>query len=305
MNLNYTASNETLESCAKQCELMTVVTSKALLEKLKVKVPTETILLEEAAANPRFREKIIALLLWFLPARWIERILRRQTPGDIGRPGDNYFFKRKHGRSQGRDADALQHRVEHRTVGQTFMLERQDCLLGVLPFFHSFGFTVTLWLPAVLGVGVVYHPNPLDLGAVGELVREYRVTFLLSTPTFLQAYLRRCSPEDFGSVQFVMAGAEKLPERLSLAFEDRFGIRPLEGYGATECSPVVAVNTRDFRAPGFRQVGAKRGKIGHPLPGMSVRIVDPETMAPLPLDTAGFAAGARAECDEGIFGASG
>jgi acyl-[acyl-carrier-protein]-phospholipid O-acyltransferase/long-chain-fatty-acid--[acyl-carrier-protein] ligase len=173
-------------------------------------------------------------------------------------------------------------------VGQTFMLGARDRLLGVLPFFHSFGFTVTLWLPAVLGAGVVYHSNPLDLTAISELSRNYRLTFLLATPTFLQAYMRRCQPEDFGSLQYVLVGAEKLPERVALAFEDRFGIRPLEGYGCTECSPVVAVNTRDFRAPGFRQVGAKRGKIGHPLPGVSVRIADPDTLAPLPLGQPGL-----------------
>jgi acyl-[acyl-carrier-protein]-phospholipid O-acyltransferase/long-chain-fatty-acid--[acyl-carrier-protein] ligase len=86
----------------------------------------------------------------------------------------------------------------------------------------------------------------------------------------------------------VVVGAEKLPERLALAFEDRFGIRPLEGYGATECSPVVSVNTRDFRAPGFRQIGAKRGRIGHPLPGVSVRIVDPDTREPLAAGTPGL-----------------
>ncbi len=86
----------------------------------------------------------------------------------------------------------------------------------------------------------------------------------------------------------MVVGAEKLPERLAVAFEDRFGIRPLEGYGATECSPVVAVNTRDFRAPGFRQVGAKRGRIGHPLPGISVRIVDPDTNAPAAIGTPGL-----------------
>src|SRR5208337_4817671 len=107
-------------------------------------------------------------------------------------------------------------------MAQTFMLDRHDGLLGVLPFFHSFGFTITLWLPAVLGVSAVYHPSPLDLAAVGELVRDYRVTFLLATPTFPQAYMRRCSPENFGSLQFVVAGAEKLPERLALAFEERF-----------------------------------------------------------------------------------
>ena len=98
----------------------------------------------------------------------------------------------------------------------------------------------------------------------------------------------RCSPEDFGSLKFVVVGAEKLPERLAMAFEDRFGILPLEGYGTTECSPVVAVNTRDFRGPGFRQVGAKRGHIGHPLPGVSVRIVDPDTRERLPVDTPGL-----------------
>jgi acyl-[acyl-carrier-protein]-phospholipid O-acyltransferase/long-chain-fatty-acid--[acyl-carrier-protein] ligase len=160
--------------------------------------------------------------------------------------------------------------------------------LGVLPFFHSFGYTVTLWLPAVLGVGVVFHPNPLDLAAIGKLVPDYKVTFLLATPTFLQAYMRRCQPEDFGGVQYVMTGAEKLPERVALAFEDRFGIRPLEGYGCTECSPVVSVNTPDFRAAGFRQIGAKRGRIGHPLPGVTVRIADAETMEPVEVGKSGL-----------------
>ncbi len=85
-----------------------------------------------------------------------------------------------------------------------------------------------------------------------------------------------------------MAGAEKLPERVSIAFEDRFGVRPLEGYGCTECSPAVTVNTRDFRAAQFRQVGAKRASIGHPLPGISVRIVNPETLGPLPQGETGL-----------------
>src|SRR5439155_7954341 len=100
--------------------------------------------------------------------------------------------------------------------------------------------------------------------------------------------MRGCSPEDFGSLRVVMTGAEKLPERLASAFEEQFGIRPLEGYGCTECSPAVAINARDFRAAGFRQVGGKRGTIGHPMPGVSVRIVDPETMSPLPTGTPGL-----------------
>ena len=129
----------------------------------------------------------------------------------------------------------------------------------------------------MLGVGVVFHPNPLDARAIGPLVREHE-RHLPAGHADVSATLsaRLFAPEDFGSLRVVMTGAEKLPDRLAAAFEEHFGIRPLEGYGCTECSPAVAVNTHDFRAAGFRQVGAKRGKIGHPLPGVSVRIVDPE-----------------------------
>jgi acyl-[acyl-carrier-protein]-phospholipid O-acyltransferase/long-chain-fatty-acid--[acyl-carrier-protein] ligase len=288
VNLNYTSSNETLESCAQQCNLQTVITTKLLLERIPLKVPAKTVLLEEAAAAPRLGEKVAALLLWFLPGYWLERILSHAKPKTLDDLATVIFSSGSTGEPKGVMLTHYNIASNIEQMGQTFALEHKDVLLGVLPFFHSFGFTVTLWLPAVLGCGVAYHPSPLDLTAVSELVRDYRVTFLLATPTFLQAYLRRCSPEDFGSLQFVVVGAEKLPERLALAFEDRFGIRPLEGYGATECSPVIAVNTRDFRAPGFRQVGAKRGHIGHPLPGISVRIVDPETRERLPVGAAGL-----------------
>jgi acyl-[acyl-carrier-protein]-phospholipid O-acyltransferase/long-chain-fatty-acid--[acyl-carrier-protein] ligase len=134
----------------------------------------------------------------------------------------------------------------------------------------------------------VYHPNPLEGKAVGALVRDYKITFLLATPTLLHLYMRSCTPDQFGSLRIVITGAEKLSDRLAAAFEDQFGIRPLEGYGCTECAPVVAVNTLDYRSAGFRQVGAKRGKIGHPLPGISVRIVDPDSLFPAPPGQAGL-----------------
>lgn len=277
VNLNYTASNEALESCAEQCKLQTVITTRALLDKIPLQVPGKMILLEEAAARPGLEERVVALLMWFLPGSLIERTLtggKRRGLDDLA----TIIF------SSGSTGDPKGVMLTHYNIGanidqmgQTFMLNKHDVLLGVLPFFHSFGFTVTLWLPAVLGVGVAYHPSPVDLGAVATIVRDYRVTFLLSTPTFLQHYIRRVPPEDFGSLQFVVVGAEKLTDSVAVAFEDRFGVKPLEGYGCTECSPVVAVNTRDYRAPGFRQVGAKRGRIGHPLPGISIRIVDPDT----------------------------
>jgi acyl-[acyl-carrier-protein]-phospholipid O-acyltransferase/long-chain-fatty-acid--[acyl-carrier-protein] ligase len=289
VNLNYTASSEVVASCARQCALETVVTSRAFLERVKVEVPGRAVLLEELAAAPRLRERgFAALMAWTLPPRWLERALGRHAPAQLDDLATVIFSSGSTGDPKGVMLTHYNIGSNIEQVGQTFMLRASDRLLGVLPFFHSFGFTMTLWLPAVLGVGVVYHSNPLDTGAIAGLVRRHRVTFLLATPTFLQAYIRRISPEDFGSLQFVLVGAEKLPERVAQAFEDRFGLRPLEGYGCTECSPVVTVNTRDFRAPGFRQVGAKRGRIGHPLPGVSVRIMDPETLAPLPPGQAGL-----------------
>lgn len=119
-------------------------------------------------------------------------------------------------------------------------------------------------------------------------MRDYGVTVVMGTPTFLQIYLRGCAAEDFGGVQFVLTGAEKLQPRLAHAFEAKFGILPMEGYGSTECGPVQALSTRDYRAAGYFQAGAKRGKIGHPLPGISIRIVDPDTWKPLSVGQPGL-----------------
>ena len=306
VNLNYTVSEEVLSSCVKQCKIETVITSKAFLDKVKVKVPVKTIFLEELAAKPVIADMFTALVMaWTLPVGLLERMLRRGGPSwapnsasvEGGHKGPPLPLDRIATIifSSGSTGDPKGVMLSHYNVasnveqlGQTFALGGRDCVLGILPFFHSFGFTGTLMLPATLGVGAVYYPNPLDAKSIGPLVSQYKVTFLLATPTFLQMYIRGCEPEDFGSLQFVMAGAEKLPQRVAEAFEDRFGIRPVEGYGSTECSPAVAVNTHDFRAAGFRQVGAKRGKIGHPLPGISVRIVDPNTMEPVPLGQSGL-----------------
>jgi acyl-[acyl-carrier-protein]-phospholipid O-acyltransferase/long-chain-fatty-acid--[acyl-carrier-protein] ligase len=303
VNLNYTASREILESCVRQCELHTVVTSRAFLERVKIEVPGKIIFVEDLAAHPRFTEKVAALFMsWIFPARLLERALGQRMPAKLDDVATVIFSSGSTGDPKGVLLSHYNLAANIDQVSQTFMLRGQDRVLGVLPFFHSFGFTMTLWMPAARGVGVIYHPNPLDLAAIGGIARKYNITFLLATPTFLQAYLRRCAPEDFGSVQFVMVGAEKLPERLAQAFEDRFGIRPLEGYGCTECSPVVAVNTRDFRAPGFRQTGAKRGKIGHPLPGVSVRVADPETLATLPIGQAGVLLVAGPNVMQGYLG---
>ena len=283
VNLNYTVSEETLASCIQQCRIQTVLTSKAFAEKIKLKIPVTTLFIEDLASEPKPLEKVSAILrACFWPVSWLESGFRESPRTDATTPVDSDPLERLATVifSSGSTGDPKGVMLSHYNIGsniqqleQVFGLNRDDRVLGVLPFFHSFGFTGTLALPAVLGVGVVYHPNPLDAKTIGPLVNQYRLSFLLATPTFLQVYMRGCSAEDFGSIRLVMTGAEKLSERLATAFEDHFGIRPLEGYGCTECGPAVSVNTNDFRAAGFRQVGGKRGKIGHPLPGVSIRIV--------------------------------
>jgi acyl-[acyl-carrier-protein]-phospholipid O-acyltransferase / long-chain-fatty-acid--[acyl-carrier-protein] ligase len=294
VNLNYTSSNETIANCAAQCGLDRVITSKAFVERFpNLAIPGRTLLLEDALAEPRFSEKLCALAMaWLMPTALLKGALGARRPEDEASPMDSLatviFSSGSTGEPKGVMLSHFNIVANIRQVSQVFMLGGQDKILGILPFFHSFGFTAGLWLPAVPGVGVVFHSNPLDAQVIGGLVEKYKVTFLVATPTFLQAYMRRCTPEQFGSLQYVLAGAEKLPERVAVAFEDQFGIRPLEGYGCTECSPVVTVNGKDFRAPGFRQVAAKRGKIGHPLPGVSVKVVDLETGLQVPAGKSGM-----------------
>ena len=289
VNLNYTVSNETLASCAAQCNLKTVVTARVFLEKVKVEPPGEVIFIEDVAKDPGFGEKLAAMLAaCLLPGRWLAKFAGSKRRASLDNIATIIFSSGSTGEPKGVVLTHYNIASNVEQLNQVFMLHAHDRILGILPFFHSFGFTGTLCLPAATGIGVVFHPNPLDSRVIGALVNKYAVTMLLATPTFLNAYTRRCAPEEFGSLRFVMAGAEKLPERISQAFEDHFGIRPHEGYGCTECSPAVAVNTIDFRAASFRQVGAKRGSIGHPLPGIAVKIVDPDTMQSVGPDEPGL-----------------
>jgi len=289
VNLNYTASNAVVGSCAEQSGLKTTITSRTFLEKIKVQPPGTPIYLEDLAEKPRTGEKIIAFCAaLFFSAGAIERVAGNKGRTKLDDVATIIFSSGSTGDPKGVLLSHYNIASNVEQLNQVFMLHKDDRILGILPFFHSFGFTGTLCLTSAAGIGVVYHPSPLDSRTIGALVSQYRVTMLLATPTFLQAYTRRCAPEDFGSLRFVMAGAERLPARVSEAFEDHFGIRPLEGYGCTECSPVVAVNTMDFRAASFRQVGAKRGSIGHPLPGIVLRTVDPETQAVQPLNQPGL-----------------
>ena len=277
VNLNYTLSEATIAACAGQCHLRTVVTSRKFLEKIKLTPPGQLIYLEDVAAAPTASEQLQAwLLARFAPYAWLKRAAGQEKEVALDDLATVIFSSGSTGEPKGVMLTHYNILSNLEQFSHILNFTHHDRLLGILPFFHSFGFTVALCLPAEMGAGVVYHPNPLDAKAVGTLVRENAVTILLSTPTFLQIYMRGVPSGDFGSLQLIIVGAEKLSERLADAVEQYFGIRPLEGYGTTECSPAVAVNIMDFRAAGFHQIGGKRGKIGRVLPGMMARLTTPE-----------------------------
>ncbi len=278
VNLNYTLSEAAIASCIQQCQITTVVTSAAFLAKVNLKVPVKTLLLEELATKPRLGERIAAMFkALFYPAGLLQRAMGAARPATMDGLATIIFSSGSTGEPKGVMLSHYNVCSNLEQLDQVFAFEPDERFLGVLPFFHSFGFTGTLASLAHWGIGMVYHYNPTDSKVIGELVEDRAVTFLLATPTFLQIYMRGCSAGQFGSVRFVMVGAEKLPERVAIAFEEKFGLRPMEAYGCTELSPAAMVNTRFFRATGFCQSGCKRGTIGLPLPGMAVRIVDLES----------------------------
>jgi acyl-[acyl-carrier-protein]-phospholipid O-acyltransferase/long-chain-fatty-acid--[acyl-carrier-protein] ligase len=169
----------------------------------------------------------------------------------------------------------------HESFSMVLRLRKNDRLCGVLPFFHSFGFTATLWTPLLSGFAAHYHPNPIEGGVIAEMVRENRLTLLFGTPTFLLTYMPKAGEADFASLRIVVTGAEKLKKKLADRFEERYGVRPMEGYGATELAPVTAVNLPDIDIDGMKQVGWKTGSVGHPIPGVTAKVIHPDSEADL------------------------
>ncbi len=286
VNLNFTASRDAQVSALQQCGIRHVLSSRAFVEKLgEVDLGVEMIWLEDLRKEIGGLDKLVALLM----ARYAP--LKRLGPFQKF-TGDQWATVMFSSGSTGTPKGVIlsHHNIISNVEGADliYRLRPDDVVCGSLPLFHSFGYTCTLWLPLLTGIAVAYHPNPLDAGRIVRLVREKGCTFLVATPTFLAAYLRKAEPEDFRTLRFCIVGAEKLKDKLAAAFQEKFGIFPLEGYGATELSPLVSCNVPDVTIDGVLQVGTHPGSVGHPLPGIAARVVHTETGDVLEIDEAGL-----------------
>lgn len=290
VNLNWTAGQAGLTSAARQAGLKTVLTSRAFMEKAAITLPDDVtpLFLEDIGAGiTRFDRLTAFALALTAPIRVLEWIAGADSTPTVDDTATIIFSSGSTGEPKGVMLSHWNIGSNVDGVAQVLTVDSSDRLLVVLPLFHSFG-TLSMWFALRTGMGLIFHPNPLDSVAIGSLVEKFGATMLIATPTFLQIYMRRCTPGQFGSLRIVLTGAERLPEKVANAFEEKFGIRPIEGYGATECSPAITVSTLDFRGRGIYQFGSRRGFVGHPVPGLSVRVIDRDTGAPLPPGKSGL-----------------
>lgn len=294
VNLNFTASQDAVNSAIRQADLDRFITADPFVRKVtSFPWPPNRDLIFIERVLPGIKKQIVkwGILGKILPADIISKLL-----GLGNRRGDDeavlLFTSGSSGEPKG---VPLSHRNVLANVCQfgapLGLPKKRASILGCLPLFHSFGSTVTLWFPIIEGIDLVTYPSPMETKRLAELIDQYQIYLLLSTPTFLRGYMRRIDPEQLSSLRMIVTGAEKLPSSVADAFEKKFGKRPLEGYGLTETSPASNVNlpppqvAEDDETPILPQ--QRQGTVGNFLPGIAVKITNAATEEPTTLDKSG------------------
>src|SRR6059058_5571866 len=291
VDLNFTMGRAANESCCRRANLRVAISATQFMERLKdFPWPEHVLKLDELM--PRMTRQIV---LWWMisilvPTRLLLRLLRIPKAG--GHAEAVLLF------TSGTTGEPKGVVISHRNVvgnvsqfRQLLDATKHDAILASLPFFHTFGSTVTLWYPLIEGVRIVTYPNPLEAAKNAALIERYKLTFLLVTPTFLRMYLRKAEPHQLSSLRLIITGAEKLPLDLAKNFEERFNQRVFEGYGLTETSPVVSVNLPEPQPtkPGEHvQPSSRLGSVGKMAPGIAAEIREPETDRKLSLHETGM-----------------
>lgn len=275
--INFSAGEQVALESARRAGIKSIITSRRFLEKLKWAESPEMICLEDFAPTVTTKMKVKAFLTaLLLPGRTIVRNLMPLSCYNMHHQAVLLFSSGSTGKPK---AVMLTHRNINCDIWsfvRVIAWSKSDRVAGNLPLFHAYGFTVEFAFPAQTGVLVAYVTNPLDSATVVKSINDYKLTILTATPTFLQKYISRATPENLKSLRLVVTGAEKLRPEFAKKYRDFTGRDIIEGYGCTELSPIVTVNLNNS----IFTLGTRAdhpGSIGCPLPGIHVRIVDQET----------------------------
>lgn len=293
VNLNYTANQQALKAAVDKAEIQSIYTSRRFVEKLQKRGVDLSQLLASVTVyyledlKDEFSNAIklgLLLLVKLLPARLLFTLFSKKTSTES--PAAILFSSGSEGEPKGVVLSHKNIMGNIKQVSDVLNTQADDVVMGTLPLFHAFGMTVTGFLPLIEGIPLVCHPDPTDAVNVAKAVAKNRATVFCGTSTFLRLYTknRRIVPPMLESLRVVVAGAEKLNNAVREAFKLKFNKEIYEGYGATETTPVACVNIPDQMETTYwrLQTGQKRGTVGMPLPGTSLRIVNPETLEALP-----------------------
>jgi acyl-[acyl-carrier-protein]-phospholipid O-acyltransferase/long-chain-fatty-acid--[acyl-carrier-protein] ligase len=264
--INYSTGAEgNAKYAQKKCKFKTIITSRALLEKIGCPVIEGMVMIEDLMAGVTTGDKLKAALKSKLPVNMILKSIHQ------GGENDTAAILFTSGSEKDPKAVPLTHlniasNIEN--FGAYIKITDSDIMLANLVFFHIFGLTVNLWVSFYYGMTMVSYANPLDFQTVSNIAREEKPTIMVGTPSFFWGYLHKSEPGDFKTLRLMVAGADKCPDALREGYMKKHGVTLLEGYGATETSPVISVNSHEFNRPG------STGKV---IPGVQVRLENFET----------------------------
>lgn len=254
----------------KKCGFKTIIVSKALLEKIKCPLVDGMVCIEDIMKSVTTVDKIFAALKTKLPS---SSIINSTPKTDIEDTACILF-------TSGSEKDPKAVQLSHKNIGSNvedvinvMNLTKEDIIFSILPLFHVFGQQVNFWMPLTLGMTAVTYANPLEYKTIPGIIKKEGCTMIAATPIFLSGYLRESKPGDFEKLELVVAGADKTPEWLREGYREKHNIEIIEGYGATETSPVISVNRRDNNKP---------GSIGLVVPHCEVKITSVDTGEILP-----------------------
>ncbi len=274
-------------SAVSHAQLATIVTTRefaATLGSLEKLSPAVVKYFEdiEAAAHAARRDQIEKICR-VTRARSIARLFVRGSTTDVDQVATILFSYHADTPDMPRGVMLTHHNLlsNLESLRQIFRVTREDCILGLIPFSNSMSFSSTLLVPALAGAKVAFGAQLLDGSGLGAFCRANRVSVIPASPAILASIVDKVERADLPNLRHVAVGGGELDDELRARFLDKFGIEPLQGYGCPECAPIIALNIPDYTGPSEPQPGVRLGTAGQPVPGVSIRIVDPSTGAPV------------------------